>query len=85
MAASRKLRVATEADAKPSKPKTLAQAAEGDDYLEILIADQQLFAAELDLAHTRGEELRAVAQLYRALGGGWTLEEPEGDAEPMEP
>jgi multidrug efflux system outer membrane protein len=54
-------------------------------YLEILIADQQLFAAELDLAHTRGEELRAVAQLYRALGGGWSPEETEGDGEPIEP
>lgn len=56
-------------------------------YLEILIADQQLFAAELDLAHTRGEELRAVAQLYRALGGGWTPEDPAGGAaaEPLEP
>jgi multidrug efflux system outer membrane protein len=51
-------------------------------YLEILIADQSLFSGELDLAHTRGEELRAVAQLYRALGGGWNPEEPE---EPIEP
>ena len=54
-------------------------------YLEILIADQQLFASELDLAHTRGEELRAVAQLYRALGGGWSPEEAEGDATQLEP
>ncbi len=46
-------------------------------YLEILIADQQLFSAELDLAHTRGEELRAVARLYRALGGGWNPEEKD--------
>lgn len=39
---ARKLRVATEADApKNVKPKTLAQAAEGDDYLEILIAQRR--------------------------------------------
>ena len=44
-------------------------------YLEILIADQQLFTSEIDLAHTRGEELRAMAQLYRALGGGWQAEQ----------
>ena len=40
-------------------------------YLEVLIADQQLFDAELLLAHTRGSELNAVVQLYKALGGGW--------------
>ncbi|MGH7844539.1 MAG: TolC family protein [Candidatus Binatia bacterium] len=40
-------------------------------YLEILIADQQLFDAELELARTRGSELTGVVQLYRSLGGGW--------------
>ena len=40
-------------------------------YLEILIADQQLFDAQLELARTRGAELNGVVQLYRALGGGW--------------
>jgi outer membrane protein, multidrug efflux system len=40
-------------------------------YLEILIADQDLFDAELELARTRGAQLNAVVQLYRALGGGW--------------
>jgi multidrug efflux system outer membrane protein len=40
-------------------------------YLEILIADQQLFDQELLLARARGAQLTAVVQLYRALGGGW--------------
>ena len=40
-------------------------------YLEILIADQQLFDQELLLARTRGAQLNAVVQLYRVLGGGW--------------
>jgi outer membrane protein, multidrug efflux system len=40
-------------------------------YLEVLIADQALFDAELELARTRGAQLNAVVQLYRALGGGW--------------
>ncbi|HVH29846.1 MAG TPA: efflux transporter outer membrane subunit [Vicinamibacterales bacterium] len=40
-------------------------------YLEILNADQQLFEQQLLLAQTRGSELRARAELYRALGGGW--------------
>jgi multidrug efflux system outer membrane protein len=40
-------------------------------YLEILNADQDLFAEQLLLAQTRGAELQARAGLYRALGGGW--------------
>ena len=40
-------------------------------YIEILTADQQLFQQQLLLAQTRGAELRARAELYRALGGGW--------------
>lgn len=40
-------------------------------YLEILTADQELFARHLLLAQTLGSELRARAELYRALGGGW--------------
>jgi multidrug efflux system outer membrane protein len=43
-------------------------------YLEILIADQYLFDQEILLARTRGSELRALVQLYRALGGGWQPE-----------
>lgn len=44
-------------------------------YLEILVADQALFQQELSLARTRGGELQAFSQLYRALGGGWQPEE----------
>jgi len=40
-------------------------------YLEIILADQALFGQQLLLAQTRGAELRARAELYRALGGGW--------------
>ena len=40
-------------------------------YLEILIADQELFNQELALARTRGAQLTSVVQLYRTLGGGW--------------
>ena len=46
-------------------------------YLEILIADQQLFQQELQLARTIGDQHRAITQLYRALGGGWTPETDE--------
>ncbi|MFO7692541.1 MAG: efflux transporter outer membrane subunit [Vicinamibacterales bacterium] len=44
-------------------------------YLEVLIADQQLFSQEIQLAQIRGSQLRAVTQLYRALGGGWQPEQ----------
>ena len=40
-------------------------------YLEILTADERLFEQQLLLAQMRGAELRARAELYRALGGGW--------------
>ena len=43
-------------------------------YLEILIADQYLFEQEQALARTRGDEMRAFVDLYRALGGGWQQE-----------
>ncbi len=49
-------------------------------YLEILIADQQLLDQELLLARTRGDQLRAFVDLYRALGGGW---QPEAAAAPQ--
>jgi multidrug efflux system outer membrane protein len=40
-------------------------------YLEVLIADQSLFDAQLNLARIRADEHIAVVNLYRALGGGW--------------
>jgi multidrug efflux system outer membrane protein len=40
-------------------------------YLEVLDNERQLFDAELDLARARRDELLAVVDLYRALGGGW--------------
>ena len=42
-----------------------------DTLLNALDADRDLFASELGLAQTRRNELLAVVQLYRALGGGW--------------
>jgi multidrug efflux system outer membrane protein len=40
-------------------------------YIEILTADEELFDQQLLLAQAHGNELRARAELYRALGGGW--------------
>ena len=44
-------------------------------YFEVLEAQQQLFPAEISLARTRRDQLVAVVNLYRALGGGWPAEE----------
>jgi len=46
-------------------------------YLEVLDAERQLFSAELDLARARRQEILAVVQLYKALGGGWQMEAAE--------
>lgn len=40
-------------------------------YLEVLDAERSLFNAELDLADAQRDQLLAVIQAYRALGGGW--------------
>jgi multidrug efflux system outer membrane protein len=42
-----------------------------DTQLTALDADRDLFDAELALAETKRDELLALVQLYRALGGGW--------------
>jgi len=47
-----------------------------DSYLQVLDADRQLFDAELELARIRASELLNLVQLYKALGGGWTPEQP---------
>ena len=40
-------------------------------YLDVLDQERQLFRAELDLASTTRDQLTAVVQVYKALGGGW--------------
>jgi outer membrane protein, multidrug efflux system len=42
-----------------------------DTLLNALDADRDLFEAELSLAQTERNELLALVQLYKALGGGW--------------
>jgi multidrug efflux system outer membrane protein len=41
-------------------------------YLDVLTAQRNLFDAELSLVNTRRQQLVAVVQLYKALGGGWS-------------
>ncbi len=57
-------------------------------YLDVLIAQRNLFDAELSLASTRRLHLVSVVQLYKALGGGWSPNDPSGAqpvAEAVEP
>jgi len=44
-------------------------------YLDVLDAERQLFAAEIDLTGTTRDQLTAVVQVYKALGGGWEVQE----------
>jgi len=43
-----------------------------DSYLQVLDAERNRFQSELDLAALRQQELAAIVEVYRALGGGWT-------------
>lgn len=45
-------------------------------YVEVLDAQQQLFPAENALAQTRFARLANFVALYRALGGGWNIQDP---------
>ena len=40
-------------------------------YLEVITAQGNALNAGLDLASIRRQELSAMVELYRSLGGGW--------------
>lgn len=44
-------------------------------YFNVIDADRDLFTAELSLSAVRLNTLLSVVQLYRALGGGWQVEQ----------
>lgn len=48
-------------------------------YLDVLIAQRNLFESELALMGTHRLHLVSIVQLYKALGGGWTPEEHPPD------
>lgn len=51
-------------------------------YLNVLDAERQLTSAEIDLASAIGDQLQAVVQLYKALGGGWDVTAPAREGPP---
>jgi len=51
-------------------------------YFNVIDADRDLFTAELSLSASRLNTELAVVQLYRALGGGWQVDQPAPPANP---
>lgn len=49
-------------------------------YLDVLTSQRSLFDAELALARTRQTQLVSMVQLYKALGGGWSVADPRDSA-----
>lgn len=46
-------------------------------YFEVLDSQLQLYPAENALAVTELNRRTVIVQLYKALGGGWNLKDPE--------
>jgi multidrug efflux system outer membrane protein len=51
-------------------------------YFEVISAQENLLNAENGLAQVRHDRLVALVNLYKALGGGWAVEEQPGKAAP---
>jgi multidrug efflux system outer membrane protein len=43
-------------------------------YLEVLVAEQNLFSSELAYTQAQGVLFQALVNLYKAMGGGWVTE-----------
>jgi outer membrane protein, multidrug efflux system len=67
---------AAQADREAVRLATLRYQSGLSAYFEVLDAMEQLLTAENTLAATRRDRLVAVVALYRALGGGWQVEDP---------
>ena len=53
-------------------------------YYEVLEAQQQLYPAQITLAHIRQDRLLTYVRLYKALGGGWSLSDAQWTAQQHE-
>jgi outer membrane protein, multidrug efflux system len=45
------------------------------DYLDVLDADSRLFDTELSYVQTRSNQVNALVNIYKAMGGGWQMAE----------
>jgi len=41
------------------------------DYMEVLMTQRDMLEARMQLIETKVEQMRAVVNIYQALGGGW--------------
>ena len=51
--------------------KQLLQYSSATNYTDVLTSEQSLLLAQLNGANDKLQQLQAVVELYRALGGGW--------------
>jgi multidrug efflux system outer membrane protein len=49
-------------------------------YLEVLDSERTLFDSQLSESQALQQQLVSIVQLYKALGGGWQIPEPEDQA-----
>jgi outer membrane protein, multidrug efflux system len=52
-------------------------------YIEVITAQERSLLAQLELAEAKALQHQAVISLYRALGGGWSMKEPEAAQQPQ--
>ncbi|GJM20415.1 MAG: RND transporter [Planctomycetota bacterium] len=55
------------------------------DYMEVLLTRREALDAQMELIETKQERLSATVSLYRALGGGWSENTAEQEAQPEHP
>lgn len=48
-------------------------------YLDVLDAQRRYFDAQIGVSNAVRDEHLALVELYKALGGGWSLEEPDAE------
>jgi multidrug efflux system outer membrane protein len=65
------LELLTASAADASHLSTLRYRGGATSYLEVLTSETNYYSAELNLAQARANELQALVQMYKALGGGW--------------
>ena len=49
-------------------------------YMDVLDAQRSYFDAEIDYSNSVRDEFLAIIDLYKALGGGWSLPEQEPES-----
>ncbi len=47
------------------------------DYLTVLDAERELFAAQIDLTKAQGDAFVTLVDIYKSLGGGWVIDADE--------